>query len=365
MDNKYHTNVTHQTIQNIIMMTESTEEGDKIDLNAPYQRDVVWDTERKSFFINSVLIGITPNNILYNQDKESGNMICMDGKQRITSLVEFKNNKIPVIFEDDEKTDQLSYAYYDKLPDKYKDDNKYRILTQQERNFFNKSSIPTVTYSNLEYIDQVKIFNRIQHGKVLTTGEKMIALFINEKVSVFFKDLCNSRKELFEKFKMNVTRQDHIPKIILIMYMISKNKLQKPSKNTILQKYIEKLDTLVKIKKETANLDKLINVYFGKNILGHHSISCDLYADIILSGVFLLHNLFDKKLDKITDAQCSKFRSALRKTYRDIKAGSLDHKRHSGVIGHRCASLAYRTLHASCRLRSVVGTALGSWFVCD
>lgn len=156
-----------QTINSIINDVNSKDS--RIILNPAYQRNVVWAESDMSNFINSVLKGIAPNNVLFNKD-ENGNSICIDGKQRITSLNRFKNNEFPVELEQNNTT---IYAYYEIMPKKYKDNENYRVLTQIEKNKFNDMTIPIVIYTNLSYEHQIDVFHRIQHGKVLTPGKNI------------------------------------------------------------------------------------------------------------------------------------------------------------------------------------------------
>lgn len=308
--------VTTQSVSVLVQRIDNEEE--KIILDPPYQRDVIWEDVNMSDFINSVITGIVPNNIIFNLDA-NGDYICIDGKQRLSSLKKFKSNKIPVIFETE---DTVTYAYYTVLPNEDLRDNNvtYRLLTQEEKNRFNQMNMNIITYNNLSYENQVDIFNRIQHGKTLTSGEKLAAFFTGIDTTQWFSKFCSSKVNVLSKYIRISNRKEHVPHIISIMYIMSKNICQLPDKKNK-EKYLKSIDKLTKIKIETNKVDKLINICYGDNILGHSTITSKLQQNIRLMTLYFVNSEFSKSLDKITDQQFKYIRSTIRKTYRDIENG--------------------------------------------
>lgn len=71
-----------------------------IDLNPEYQRGHVWTQDQKVAYIEYCLRGGKTNNtVVFNQrDPEDGSCPyeCVDGKQRLTAVYEFVNNKLKV-----------------------------------------------------------------------------------------------------------------------------------------------------------------------------------------------------------------------------------------------------------------------------
>src|SRR5690606_17336805 len=133
-------------------------ENDEIDINPTYQRDIVWNSEQQSEFINSVLLGIVPNPIIFNIVKNK-NKICIDGKQRITSIKNFVDNKISVKFDDD-------IVYYSDVEPKgsrtanklSENNDNTRKMSKKEREYFMNKSLIIVEYMNLLYINQLDVF---------------------------------------------------------------------------------------------------------------------------------------------------------------------------------------------------------------
>ena len=107
------------------VVTELTRENDNIDINPEYQRDVVWGLSMKQGFIDSVYNGIVPNQLIFNLDMSTGTKQCIDGKQRITSLLEYMQNKFPI-----ELNNKL--VYFNRVPSKQKG-GKVRTMTTREQ----------------------------------------------------------------------------------------------------------------------------------------------------------------------------------------------------------------------------------------
>jgi hypothetical protein len=158
MDKKYLPKFESQTLLTIVSRLESGHNHRIFDL--PYQRDIVWSHTRMQNFLDSLLNGTIPKSILINID-QNGNYLCMDGKQRLTSLLLFMQNKIP-ISEVKQYNGGHMRVYYSALPTNDTIDSKSRTMTPLERDKFNAISIPVATYLNLSYSEQVDVFQQLQ-----------------------------------------------------------------------------------------------------------------------------------------------------------------------------------------------------------
>lgn len=65
----------------------------RIILDSNFQRDDVWGNEKKSELIESVLMGLPLPIFYFNQDKY-GRLIVVDGRQRLTALFDFLDDKL-------------------------------------------------------------------------------------------------------------------------------------------------------------------------------------------------------------------------------------------------------------------------------
>ena len=316
MANKFTSKSTFQNVSTLI--NRINDRDGKIILNPPYQRNVVWNTEAMGMFVDSVIKGIVPNNVIFNIDKD-GNYTCIDGKQRLTSINRFKQNMFPLILSENDK---IEHVYYDKLPEKriHKAVIEYRLMTQQEKNIFNQMELPIISYTELSYEDQVEIFYRIQHGKTLTYGEMIVACFTDDKVTNYFDTFCNEKEQYLRKYISNMYRKEHVPHLINIMYIINSKTPCMPNKLGRTN-FMKKITTVDKIKSELSKIDKLIDICYGDNLLGHISIKTGMYINVRYMFIFLVYNLFSGKAYNITNIQYKNLRSAFRKADRDTKNG--------------------------------------------
>ncbi len=65
---------------------------DTLVLSPDFQRNYVWKSKQKKELIESILLGI-PLPAFYFSEDENGNLLVVDGKQRLTSIFEFMDNQ--------------------------------------------------------------------------------------------------------------------------------------------------------------------------------------------------------------------------------------------------------------------------------
>lgn len=186
-----------------------------IDFAPLYQREFVWDDKMKIDFIDSIMIGIMVPQITINvhtneninngdnsedsneeSDAESDednnednninaniidihrntalNMTCIDGKHRTRAILDFYENKIQY------------------------NDSYYKNMNNNIKQIFNNALIPVVFYKNLNYVMQIDIFSRVQMGKSLTDGEKIISYISDDMIANEFKKMCIKLKTYFQ-----------------------------------------------------------------------------------------------------------------------------------------------------------------------
>ncbi|MBB6095640.1 hypothetical protein HNQ60_004531 [Povalibacter uvarum] len=143
-----------------------------LDLEPPYQRRSVWNQSFKDYFIETVLLGLpAPAIFLYQDISPDGFTLqhVVDGKQRLTSIFEFIENKFPVA--EDSKLQKHQGMYFRNLPDAVK------------KEFW--SYILLVEYVPSDDEEVIKgIFDRINRNTVkLTAQELRHARFSGEFIS--------------------------------------------------------------------------------------------------------------------------------------------------------------------------------------
>lgn len=97
-------------------------ENKRIILDSDFQRDDVWNNDRKAELVESVLMGLPLPIFYFNQDKY-GRLIVIDGRQRLTALFEFMSGKYALMklkvlsSENKKKFDDLSPLLQSRIED--------------------------------------------------------------------------------------------------------------------------------------------------------------------------------------------------------------------------------------------------------
>jgi len=199
-----------------------------IDLNTEYQRDIVWSDDKQAFFIQSLLKGIAPNPIILNIDEE-GNKQCIDGKQRLTSIIRFRDNLFMV-----EVNEQ--YIYYN--------DTRRSSLSRRQKRDFDGFKLFMVEYNELTYSQQLDIFGRIQHGSPLEHGETLLTQINDSAKSRLYSEMCHRIAPIIENrmcTSNQLKRRKHYKIVLEISYIIQ---------NGISSLEPRKLDAFLKVKSE-------------------------------------------------------------------------------------------------------------------
>lgn len=124
----------------------------EINLSPEFQRNVVWDKGRKSRLIESILLRI-PLPVFYFSSDRDGILSVVDGLQRLTAIMEFMQNKLPLQgLEYLDNCEGQTYNGKNKI-----DDRLFRRfnLTQISANVIDSSSPTKVKYD---------IFRRLNTG---------------------------------------------------------------------------------------------------------------------------------------------------------------------------------------------------------
>ncbi len=119
-----------------------------------YQRQFIWDDNKKSLFIESVLLGL-PIPLMFFSDTEDGRCEIIDGAQRTQSVEAFMSNDLELT--NLKKLDSLLGFKYDDIPEYFKKK-------------FDKTNIRVVVLSDETTLDiRQEIFTRINTSGVKAT----------------------------------------------------------------------------------------------------------------------------------------------------------------------------------------------------
>lgn len=277
----------------------------KIDLNPIYQRDSVWNSDKQTNFINSLIKHIIPTPLIFNVNSD-GKTICIDGKQRITAIVDFVDNKIPLIMDNNK-------IYYSKI---HKGTDNTRIFTSDEKTKFDNIDIWISKYSNLSVSNEQEIFQRIQNGCELTYGEIIPSLIKDTKVCESFKKYCSANIKYIEKyltFKLSrvKTRGEEYEIISTIFYMLCNSTTVIPSRKQ-LDQFLGVL-SLDLINEHMDELKFVVNNIFEK------VLTCDKIPQMNKIKLYVItYKLYDL-LPEGKPLDCVKCIKIVNKTLEDCK----------------------------------------------
>lgn len=141
-------------------------DNNDIDVNPEYQRDVVWTAERMAQLVDSLMENYYIPPIIFNRKENT--LVCVDGKQRLSSIRAFVKGMIWCQDYRGEKwwfTDSLSSG----------EKRKKNILSDDARQAFLEKDFVTFEYVNLQSDQEEDLFARVQMGMPLSAAEKLRA----------------------------------------------------------------------------------------------------------------------------------------------------------------------------------------------
>ena len=259
-------------VKNITSVFQNERYFAKIDYKPYFQRNYVWDDEKASYFIESILLGTEIPPIVLFQTKDKNEVI--DGRQRFETITRFLNDKLVLQEKGLHSLKSLSYKKYSQIDQ----------IIQEE---FEETRIRIIQFSVVdepqlsnEQEDKIKkeIFRRYNSG--ITPLQKYDidrAAYINDPISNNLYNTIFSDNKLFSFLslillppsKRKVNKRDKVN----ILVTLSRTLITMPyipifsyshgsSKSEILGKYYEKYiktDNNDNIAKITQTYIKIIN----------------------------------------------------------------------------------------------------------
>lgn len=169
-------NPSDWTIETILSLLKSG----RININPEFQRRAAWNVERKSLFIESILLNYPLPQIILAEDRENKKFIVVDGKQRLLTLLQFSESGI--------KTSEQQQIYerfklrglerLTELEGKYYTDLQNDLTLQTYAETFNDFTIRTIVLKQWDRDALYDMFLRInQNSVILMPQELRQALF--------------------------------------------------------------------------------------------------------------------------------------------------------------------------------------------
>ena len=215
------------TIEYIVDKYTNGIDDDENEIFVPdYQREFVWENERQSKFIESIILGLPIPFIFVAEIKESGRFEIVDGSQRIRTMSAFMKDELLLI--DLERLDKLNGYKYSELP------------LQRQRKFKNTPIRMIVLTDKASEQVRNDMFERINRGSdLLKDMEKRKGIYKGDFLD-FIYEICENNqtfKELTPQVKWLKKRQEH-QELVLRFFALSDNYTTYPSDRGI-AKYLD------------------------------------------------------------------------------------------------------------------------------
>ena len=307
---------THLKIENSVKSIAHTflnaRYASRIDYAPYFQRKYVWDEEKASYFIESILLGTEiPPIVLFDNGQKNE---VIDGRQRYETIKRFLDNKFPLCSDGLKALSSLSGLFYANLPEEIQDNFKNTKIRILQFSIVNEPSLTA------EQEDKVKkeIFRRYNSGIIaLKPQEVERAAYINDPLVHAFKEKLEKCPDLLEKCqhlllprrKQNVKVRDKINHILVrVRYVLSMQYIPiqsyagASSKSDVIQNHF-----LLKVEKESiesniARFEKVINkLYFIRSSLSENSPIADnnLFFECLYWGLSIIERKSPQKFDKL------------------------------------------------------------------
>lgn len=276
--------------------------------NPPYQRNYVWDTEKATYFIESILIGTEIPPLVFF--RKLGKLEIIDGRQRYETILRFMNGGLKLRKSGLKKLDGLNIencSFRDLPPNMQNDflETKIRII---------EFSLPSV-YMDMEDAVKQEIFKRYNSGITpLKPTEIDKAIYLEDDLNEFFKDKLKDsefRNMFLDLFKYESEKDEVLLKKIRQLLVIHKIpiKYYSVAKQKILDRYYELLfsniDESSYIKIYNGFINKLSVIKRIKIKLSSFSVEYNrLYSECLFWGLSVVEENLSNGLpefDEIVD----------------------------------------------------------------
>lgn len=306
-----------------------------------YQRNYVWDNEKATYFIESILLGTEiPPLIFFSNDD---NIEVIDGRQRYQTTLRFIKNEFKLSKGGLLKFGNLAKKSFRDLNDELKDtfwDTKLRIIVFS---FHNQETIN----SEMEDIVKKEIFKRYNSGITpLTPTEIDKATYFYDDLNSFIKDKLQTDKRLYdeiaslfyfeknnsEKMLRKIRQISVIHKIPIRHYAVKKeasiikefellsDALDNEDISSFYNEFIEKINVLLRIKKEFKRIKFEPNRFMFECIFWSMSIAKNEKIDFKVFNNQFVEQLveFISKNSSLYNAQRSSFVKEIEDRYKNI-----------------------------------------------
>jgi uncharacterized protein with ParB-like and HNH nuclease domain len=160
--------IVSYNIANTVEVLKLKIDNEEINLKPEFQRDFVWDINRASLFIDSLLTGLPIPSIFLGKDKEDESYIVIDGQQRLKSAYYF----ITGSFISNEKETIFTLKG---LKDREWNGKTFAELDAKHKRRINNAVLNTTIIEDINFRPRVvhDLFHRLNTGGVPLTDQEI------------------------------------------------------------------------------------------------------------------------------------------------------------------------------------------------
>ncbi|WP_157618316.1 GmrSD restriction endonuclease domain-containing protein [Spirosoma spitsbergense] len=314
-------------VMSIESLFSNQDRVDKTNYKPPYQRNYVWDDEKATYFIESILLGTEIPPLIYFRNSDKVEII--DGRQRYQTILRFIGDDFKLKPNGLQKLGEtgISNKYFKNIGEKLTDlfwDTKLRII---EFSFHSKEMIN----DEIEEIVKKEIFKRYNSGITpLKPTDIAKAAYFEDDLNTYIKNKLTGDKLLYQEIsslfhfeRINIELilkkirqllvQHQIPikyysikkdTIISKYYELLYSNIQEEEIEQSYSKFIEKINVLKKIQKrlslEKVTYNRLISecLFWALSILESEEISLKVIDKLIIDQLtqYISENISDFSL---------------------------------------------------------------------
>ena len=291
-------------------------------MDPPYQRDMnVWNMEQKSFLLDTIFKNFPIPPIFLEQkiDPDTGitNYDVIDGKQRLTTIIGFINNEVPLPKEfgnDIYGYKVLNGLFFDEIKELAKTDEEVKSIIAD---FWAYSiSIEYIENPDEKIVDN--IFDRLnREGSRLNAQELRKAQYYD---SLLYNDIISYRNDEFVSIltaKLNKNRLEDIGFLTEIFLMTVKEEILDGNENSI-DKIFSDISEVYDEELSSQVMDKFEKI---KNVIKEWNLD---YSQYWIEGVSHLYAVWYVALYIIKNKNESNIKDNLTNFYKDLRGDKIN-----------------------------------------
>lgn len=175
---------TETTCQTVGTIYSNYLENNILEIRPEYQREFCWSFDRQKLFLDTIMINyVSPSIVLYKKINKKNKRLptgdtfiyeCIDGQHRLSTIKQFMEGtfeKRPLYIVNSESKERM--VYHPIKPNTIMNGNKYRTMTEIEKDKFRSYVIPCIIVkSPLDINQKCEMFNRLQNGEKVNSYVK-------------------------------------------------------------------------------------------------------------------------------------------------------------------------------------------------